>query len=564
MANFFSDNPDLAFHLDRMDLHRIVDLYEDDFAEKDDYPHAPADYEDCLDNYRRTLQIVGEIAGDYIAPRAHDVDREGAQWHDGQVTYAKGTAEAMDRLAKADLMGFTLPRTYGGINMPKVIYSLAIEMVARADAALMNIFGLQDIADTILKFGNEDQKRRYLPRFASGASTGAMDLTEPDAGSDLQAVMLRAHEEPDGSWRINGVKRFITNGCADIHLVLARTEEGSTSGSGLSLIIYDREEHMRIRRIEDKLGIHGSPTCELQFKNAPGELLGKRKYGLIRYTMSLMNGARLGIAAQGLGIGEAAYRCALDYATVRSQFGKTIDQFAPVREMLSDMRVALQAGRSLLMATSRIVDMKEGIEHRIEKHPEAARDLNGDLKRYTKLANLFTPLAKAYNTEMANEVCYQAIQIHGGVGFTREFDVERHYRDARITNIYEGTTQLQVVAAIGGVTSAVLADYLNELDDSYDFTPVADIIAQARKMRTILDGAIAHLRAQEAPAACIDYHARRLVDMAMDISISYLMCIDALAGDDKIQAATLFTTKALARCIGREAYIKAVPAAPAS
>ncbi|MFW5751425.1 MAG: acyl-CoA dehydrogenase family protein [Planctomycetota bacterium] len=563
MSNFYSDNPDIEFHLSSMDLHRIVDLYEDDFAEKDVFPYAPSDYEDCIDNYRRVLEIVGEIAGEFVAPRATEADREGASWNDGVVSYAAPTREALDRMSKADLMGFTLPRKYGGINMPKVCYSLAIEMISRADAGLMNLFGLQDIAETIHKFGNEEQRQRCLPRFASGEASGSMDLTEPDAGSDLQAVSLKAHEDEHGVWRLNGVKRFITNGCADIHLVLARSEDGSTSGSGLSLFVYEKEDqHFRVRRIEDKLGIHASPTCELQFSNAPAELLGRRKYGLIRYTMSLMNGARLGIAAQGLGIAEAAYREALAYASVREQFGKVITRFAPVQEMLTSCRAKLAAGRTLLMETSRIVDIKEGVEHRIDAHPESKRDLAGDLKHHTKLAALFTPLCKLYNTEIANQVAYDAIQIHGGVGFTREFNVERHYRDARITNIYEGTTQLQVVAAIGGVTGGVLAERLDAYTEGVDFTPVAETFAKTQQMRDQLETALGLLKGQEGSAACIDYHARRLVDLAIDIINSHLLCLDALKDPSRRELTDFYVTRALAQAHGTTAYIKAQPTPP--
>ncbi len=546
MSNFYRDNPDILFHMKNMDLNRIIDLKEDDFAEKSTHPEAPQDHADAMDSYDRVLEIMGDICGNYIAPRAPDADREGATYKDGVVTYAKGTAEAIERLRKADLLGFTIPREFGGLNMPKTIYSVAVEMVARADAGLMNIFSLQDIADTILKFGNEDQKKRYLPRFCSGEVMGSMALTEPDAGSDLQAAMLKAYQDEKCQWRLNGVKRFITNGHAQVSLVMARSEEGSTDGRGISLFIYEREAGMMIRRIEHKLGIHTSPTCELQFNHAPCELLGKRKFGLIKYTMSLMNGARLGIAAQSLGIAEAAYAEADAYARKRVQFKHPIVEFPAVFEMLTDMRATLEGMRSLLYETSRIVDIKEGLEEKAEKHPERAADLKNETNRYTKLAGLYTPIAKYFNTEWGNKVCYDSLQIHGGVGFTTEFNIERHYRDIRITNIYEGTTQLQVVAAIGGVTSGLIFEHLNEYEANNDFAPVEKTFKIVKEMRNALEMAVATVKSADS-VTVLDYQAGRLVNMASDIIVSYLLCMDALKSDRKKKVAEIFVAKAITR-----------------
>ena len=546
MSNFYRDNPDILFHMKQMDFSRIVELKEDGFAEKDQYPEAPVDVADAVDNYDRVLDIVGEIAGDFVAPRAREVDETGARYEDGEVIYAPGTLEALDRLKKAELMGFTLPRKYGGLNLPKTIYSVAIELISRADASLMNIFGLQEISDTINKFASEEQKQRFLPRFSSGEVMGAMALTEPDAGSDLQSVRLKAVEKSNGKWLLYGVKRFITNGCADVSLVMARSEEGTTGGRGISLFIYERDENLKIRRIERKLGIHGSPTCELQFNNAEAELLGKRKMGLIKYTMSLMNGARLGVAAQALGIAEAAYREAARYAKDRVQFKKPIRNFTAVYEMLTDMKVHIEATRSLLYETSRIVDIKEGIEEKIEKYPDRAPDLKNDNKRYNKLAALFTPIVKAFASEMANKVCDDAIQIHGGVGFTCEFDVERLYRDVRITNIYEGTTQLQVVAAMGGVMGGVVFERLNTYEGDYDFSVIPDLFARAQKLRTHLETAVSHVK-QQADSTFQEYHARRLVEMATDAIVSYLVCIDALASERKQKVARIYVNRATYR-----------------
>jgi alkylation response protein AidB-like acyl-CoA dehydrogenase len=543
VSNFYHDNEDILFHMENMDWSRIIDLKEDGFAEYGTFPEAPKDAEDAIDNYKRVLEIVGDISGEFVAPRAPEADEEGAHYADGVVTYAKATAEAIDRFNKADLMGFTLPRKYDGLNMPKTVYAAAIEMVSRADGGFMNLFGLQDIADTILKFGSEDQKQRYLPRFSSGEVMGSMALTEPDAGSDLQAVMLRAILGEDGKWRLNGVKRFITNGCAQVSLVMARSEEGTQDGRGISLFIYERDENMRIRRIEHKLGIHTSPTCELQFNNAEAELLGKRKMGLIKYTMSLMNGARLAIAAQAVGIAEAAYREADKYVTERAQFKKAIRKFPAVYEMLTTMKVGVEAGRSLLFETARIVDIKEGIEEILEHHPERKKDLRGDLQHYTKLAALFTPLCKFYTTEMCNKVAYDGIQIHGGVGFTTEFNAERHYRDARITNIYEGTTQLQVVAAIGGVVTGVCSEWLSACEGATDFTPVADLFEKAKRFRTQLEAAVSFVK-EKNDLSYQEYHAGRLVQMASDTVISYLLCADALKCERKVKVAEVFIKKA--------------------
>jgi alkylation response protein AidB-like acyl-CoA dehydrogenase len=554
MANYYRDNDDILFHLRNLDLSRVIELKEDGFCEKDQFPYAPKDTADALDNYDRVLEIVGEIAGEFAAPRAREVDEEGARWEDGVVTYPKGIRETIERLNQADLAGFTLPRRYGGINMPITIFSAAIEIVSRADASLMLVFGLQGLGDTICKFGSEEQKQRILPRFATGEIMGSMALTEPDSGSDLQSVMMRATQDEDGTWRLNGVKRFITNGCGDLSLVMARSEEGTSSGRGLSLFIYERDEHMRVRRIEHKLGITGSPTCELQFNNAPAELLGKRKMGLIKYTIYLMNGARLAVAAQSVGIAEAAWREAYAYANDRAQFKQPIRKFAAIYEMLTDMKVAIEASRSLVYETSRIVDIKEGIEYRIEKHPDRAGDLKNDLKRYTRYASLFTPLAKSSAAEMCNKVCYDALQIHGGVGFTKEFDVERHYRDARITNIYEGTTQLQAVAAMGGIIAGVVSEWLTEFEENCDLESLGEIFASARKMRSHLEMAISYIK-EKGDSTFQEFHSSRLVNMTADVIDAYLLCRDALFSERKQKVARIFITRANPRVKSSFDYI---------
>ncbi len=539
MSNFFKDNDDIQFHMKNIDLDWIIELKEDNFSEKSKYNYAPKTIQDARDNYNRILDIVGDIAGNFIAPRATEMDEEGAHFENGEVRYPKGTSESLDVLKKADLMGFTLPRKYGGLNCPVTIYSIAIEMVSRAEAGIMNIFGLQDIAETINKFADEDIKMQFLPRFCSGEVTGSMALTEPDAGSDLQAVQLKATQDVDGKWYLNGVKRFITNGCGAISLVLARSEEGTSDGRGLSMFVYERDDRMKIRRIENKLGIHSSPTTELQFNNAPAILVGKRKLGLIRYVMSLMNGARLAIAAQALGIAEAAFYEANKYAEERVQFKRAIKTMIPVYELLAIMRLKVECARTLLYETSKIVDIFDGLEKLMEHNPEKARELKNETKRFSNYAALFTPVCKAYNTEIANEVAYDGIQIHGGTGFMKEFNAERHYRDARITNIYEGTTQLQVVAAIGGVVNGTAMERIHEYEEEFDFSQAGELHSKLKEMSVLLEKAITFVK-QKNDSTYQEYHARRLVEMTTKVILGYLMLRDASKSERKKVMAKLF------------------------
>jgi len=554
MSNFYNDNPDLQATLRSLDLARVVRLREDDYRQAGEFAYAPRDYEDALDSYERTLAIAGDIAGEFVEPRAEDVDRAGSELVHGEVCYAPGLAQSLERLRQADLMGITLPRKYGGLNFPVSVSVMIIEMVSRADPSLMNIFGLQDIGETVNKFADDEMKAAYLPRFASGEITASMALTEPEAGSDLQNVQLKATQDGDGTWRLSGVKRFITNGCGQLSLVLARSEEGTTDGRGLSMFLYERDEHMRIRRLEDKLGIHGSPTCELQFDDAPALLIGERRRGLTTYVMSLMNGARIAIAAQAQGIAEAAYRAAAKYAQERVQFGAPIGELTAVKAMLADMKVSLEAARALLYETALIVDVKEVLEHRLglltgDAAPEGAaaevKELRVEIKKYTRLAALFTPMAKACCTEMANTVAYESLQIHGGSGYMRDFAVERHSRDARITNIYEGTTQLQVVAAIGGVLGGTLAAHLDEFD-AEDFGSTPELLARVRSARARHAEAVARVR-ELNDVRFRDFHARRLVEMAIDVSCGYLMLRPAQDDARKLLAARYFVDAMTAR-----------------
>jgi alkylation response protein AidB-like acyl-CoA dehydrogenase len=558
MANFFTDNKDIQFQFDHMDLRKIVHLTEHYFAHKDDYDFAPKDYDDAMDNYRKVLEVVGDISANYIAPRATDVDRQGAKVVDGKVIYAPGTRENLEQLAKAELMGFTLPRKYGGLNFPKTVYLSAIEMVSRADASLMNLFGLQDIAETIHKFGSEDQSERYLPEMAAGDSTGAMVLTEPDAGSDLQAVKLSAYQDNEGNWFLRGVKRFITNGGGEVLLVLARSESGTKDGRGLSMFVCRGDETVTIRRIEDKLGIHGSPTAEMQFNDTPAELVGKRKFGLIKYVMDLMNGARLGVSAQALGISQAAYEEAVQYARAREQFGKAIINIPPVTNMLLDMRVTLETNRSLLYATAQWVDIKEKLEEHIvylKEKGESVSELQQELKHATKIAALLTPMTKFVLTEAANQIAYDSLQIHGGAGYMRDFTVERLVRDARITNIYEGTTQLQVVAAIGGVTNDILADWLAEKSEKMYKGNLERLANYLREIRTIFIESLKYVM-DKNDKGFLDVAAKELVELYCFQYVGYLVLDEAEKSSHKKYIANRYIIRAMAKARQNLEYIK--------
>lgn len=526
MANFYTDNPDLKLHLSHPLMRKIVELKERNYTDAEKFDYAPINYEDAMDNYDKVLEIVGELCGGIISENAESVDHEGPTVENGRVTYAKGTQINLDACRKAGLMGMAMPRRFGGLNFPITPYIMAADIVSRADTGFENLWGLQDCAETLYEFGNEDQKSRFIPRICAG-ETMSMDLTEPDAGSDLQSVMLKATEQPDGTWRLNGVKRFITNGDSDIHLVLARSEEGTKDGRGLSMFIYDkRDGGVTVRRIENKMGIKGSPTCELVYKNAKAELCGSRRLGLIKYVMALMNGARLGIAAQSVGVSEIAYREALAYAKDRKQFGKAIIEFPAVYEMLATMKAKLDASRSLLYETSRFVDMYKVYED-IAKERSLTPEERTEMKKYAKLADACTPLVKGLGSEYCNQNAYDCIQIHGGSGFMKDYACERVYRDARITSIYEGTTQLQVVAAI----RHVLTGTYKSLIDGYAATTVCEcvqpLMARAAKMAEAYEKAVATVAAVKDNQAYGDFVARRLVEMAGNTIMTYLLITDA-------------------------------------
>ena len=526
MANYYTDHPELEFHLHHPLMKRIVELKERNFADKDTFEDAPVDYNDAIDNYNHLLEIMGDITANIMEPNSESVDLEGPHLVDKRMVYASKTYENLDATRKAGLWGISMPRRYGGLNLPITPYSMASEMVATADAGFQNIWSLQDCIETLYEFGSEEQRQKYIPRVCAG-ETMSMDLTEPDAGSDLQRVMLKAtYSEEEGCWLLNGVKRFITNGDSDIHLVLARSEEGTRDGRGLSMFIYDkRQGGVDVRHIEHKLGIHGSPTCELVYKNAKAELCGSTRMGLIKYVMALMNGARLGIAAQSVGVSQAAYTEALSYAEERKQFDTAIVDMPAVYDMVARIKAKLDAGRSLLYQTSRYVDIYKALDD-IARERKLTPEEKAEQKKYTRLADAFTPIAKGMNSEYANQNTYDAIQVHGGSGFIMEYKSQRLYRDARIFSIYEGTTQLQVVAAIRYITNGTYASMIQEMlqnEVSAEMQPLKDRVV---KMVAKLEEAVEKVK-EDNNQEVLDFLARRLYNMTGDVIMSLLIIEDA-------------------------------------
>lgn len=559
MANYYTDHPEIEFHLDHPLMKRIVELKEKGYADKDQFADAPVCYEDAIENYKRVLDITGDVAANIIEPNSESVDLEGPHLVDGRMVYASKTVENIDATCKAGLWGVSMPRKYGGLNLPNVVFSMLSEVISAADAGFQNIWSLQSCIDTLYEFGSEEQRQKYIPRVCEGASM-SMDLTEPDAGSDLQRVMLKATQDEDGTWRLNGVKRFITNGDSDIHLVLARSEEGTHDGRGLSMFIYDKQSGgVTVRHIEHKLGIHGSPTCELVFKNAKAELCGSTRMGLIKYVMALMNGARLGIAAQSVGVEQEAYNEGLAYAKERMQFGKKIISFPAVYDMLSRMKAKLDAGRSLLYQTARYVDLYKALED-IGRDRKLTPEERQELKKWNRLADAFTPLAKGTNSEWANQNAYDAISIHGGSGFIMEYKSQRLFRDARIFSIYEGTTQLQVVAAIRYITNGTYLNIMKEMlqgEVSESLKPLQERVAKlVATYEACLDKVKAGANQDEH-----DFLGRRLYDMTADIVASLLILDDATRAPELFEkSANVFVRMAEEEVMGKASYIQAFQA----
>ena len=556
MANYYTDHPEIEFHLDHPLMKRIVELKEKGYADKDQFADAPVCYEDAIENYKRVLDITGDVAANIIEPNSESVDLEGPHLVDGRMVYASKTVENIDATCKAGLWGVSMPRKYGGLNLPNVVFSMLSEVISAADAGFQNIWSLQSCIDTLYEFGSEEQREKYIPRVCEGASM-SMDLTEPDTGSDLQRVMLKATQDEDGTWRLNGVKRFITNGDSDIHLVLARSEEGTHDGRGLSMFIYDKQSGgVTVRHIEHKLGIHGSPTCELVFKNAKAELCGSTRMGLIKYVMALMNGARLGIAAQSVGVEQESYNEGLAYAKERMQFGKKIISFPAVYDMLSRMKAKLDAGRSLLYQTARYVDLYKALED-IGRDRKLTPEERQELKKWNRLADAFTPLAKGTNSEWANQNAYDAISIHGGSGFIMEYKSQRLFRDARIFSIYEGTTQLQVVAAIRYITNGTYLNIMKEMlqgEVSESLKPLQERVAKlVATYEACLDKVKAGANQDEH-----DFLGRRLYDMTADIVASLLILDDATRAPELFEkSANVFVRMAEEEVMGKAAYIQA-------
>lgn len=555
MANYYTDHPEIEFHLNHPLMKRVVDLKERNYAEKDQFEDAPVNYEDAIENYKRLLDITGDVAANIIEPNSEDVDLEGPHLENGRMIYASKTFENLDATRKAGLWGLSMPRRYGGLNLPNAIFSMASEIIAAADAGFQNIWSLQSCIDTLYEFGSEEQRQKYIPRICAG-ETMSMDLTEPDAGSDLQRVMLKATQDEDGTWRLNGVKRFITNGDSDIHLVLARSEEGTKDGRGLSMFIYDkRDGGVTVRHIEHKLGIHGSPTCELVYKNAKAELCGNTRLGLIKYVMALMNGARLGIAAQSVGVEQEAYNEGLAYAKERAQFGEKIINFPAVYDMLSRMKAKLDAGRSLLYCCARYVDIYKALED-IARDSKLTPEERQEMKKYTRLADAFTPLAKGMNSEYANQNAYDAISIHGGSGFIMEYKCQRLFRDARIFSIYEGTTQLQVVAAIRYITNGTYLNIIKEMLESEVSDDLKALKARVAKLADLYEAAINKVK-EANDQAVHDFLARRLYNMTGDIVMSLLILDDATKSPELFaKSANVYVRMAEEEVLGHSSYIQ--------
>ena len=553
MPNFFTDSADLRAKFDQLDLRTVVEILEHGYGEPSD--EAPSSYEDAMDGYRLALELTGDIAGNYIAPRSTGIDAEGAHFSDGVVTYARGTDESRSRLAQAGLMGVIIPRKYGGLQFPATIYMMMIEMVSQADASMMTLFGYQDVGEAIALWGTHEQAQEFLPKYAAGERIGAMVLTEPGAGSDLQATRLQAHCDDAGQWYLKGTKHFISNGNGDLLLVLAKSEPGTDGIFGLSLFACHGDA-VNVNRVEEKMGLHGSPTCELYFDDAPAQLIGRQRFGLLQ-VVHILNHARFSVAAQALGIAQAAYDEALAYAQERVQFGRKIYSMPPVANMLIDMRVTLEANRALLYAGSQWLDLHNKLEEGI-KHRKAAGEDRSEyalqLKRAAPILELLSPMVKYTVSEAANRVCYDAQQIHGGMGFIREIPVERYARDVRITSIYEGTSQVQIGGATKGVKADVLAPLFEEFAQRCKRPELAPARASLEQTRHLFDESVSMLA--DRNEAFTEVASKDLVDIYSGLYAGWLLMDEAQRDDRKVIIATRFAHRTLALAHAGVAHIR--------
>lgn len=504
-GNFFDENADLVFTVEHfIDWSTIIPLKEEGFKDAAEYKktgdkhleYAPANLEEALEGYRAVWQQSGELAGVEIAGAARSMEKHGLKFKDGKVTFPPDTIRLIDLFAQSGLLGYAMGRHHGGLNMNLSASSIVMELVSRADSAFGITLGCFNLAEVIERFGSKEMTAAWVPKMSAGEVTGAMALTEPNYGSDLSRVMTRAVKDEQGVWRLTGTKRFITHGCGvgdrpAVILTLARS--GGAGAKGLSFFLVHSSE-IEVARIEEKLGLHTSPTCEIVFENSKAELIGEEGLGLVRYAMGMMNGARMGIAVQSLGIAQAAHAEGIKYASERVQFGATIDKLAAVKRIIDDNEAYVQGMRALVYRSCEVVDHYDGLSARLlaETGDERAVRKNEDVVRLDKLAKLLTPTAKLFCSEYANFVAYHSLQIFGGSGYTEEYDIAKIYRDARICTIYEGTTQLQAVAAIGGIVEGLrengfLLTYLrSQVGKLTDSKIKADLLADVEALAKLV------------------------------------------------------------------------------
>ncbi len=552
--NYFLENEDLHNHFESIiDWNEIVEAFEQGFVDKKEYEKngkeefslAPGSIKEALEFYRSVLEAGGDIAGKNIAPFVKNMDLEGLKYKDGKVTFPSSMLDAVNKVKEAGILPYSIGRKHGGLGLPCSIQTMLMEIFSRADGSLAIAIGCMNLAETIERFGSPEMIKTYVPQMVVGELCGAMALTEPNYGSDLPNLQTKAIKGEDGVWRITGAKRFITHGCGlgdkpSIILTLARTGSPTSGARGLSFFLVKGQD-VHIAGIEKKMGLHCSPTCEVVYEDSPGVLIGEEGYGLVKYSMAMMNGARLSIAGQAMGIGVAAYYEAKKYASEREQFGKKIQKIPAVKKMLDWMDREIIAMRSILQEASRSIDLYHWKSERLKEEGVDEKEIKKDenIRKWEKLANLFTPISKYYITEQANKIAYDSLQIHGGAGYTYDYDISRIYRDIRITNIYEGTTQLQIVAAIGSVVTGlgakgILRQYLDE--EMENFSPSALLRENREKLET---SHLLYLSLENAESK--DELAFELVESATRVIIGLLLerSVGRLTGDARETRASL-------------------------